>query len=39
MKKGIVIGASSGLGQEVARLLLDEGWQLGIAARRIERLE
>ena len=39
MKKAIVIGASSGLGNEVAKLLLADGWQLGIAARRIERLE
>lgn len=39
MKKAIVIGASSGLGQEVAKLLLADGMQLGIAARRVERLE
>ena len=39
MKKAIVIGASSGLGNEVARLLLDEGWRLGVAARRTSRLE
>lgn len=39
MKKAIVIGASSGLGNEVAKLLLVDGWQLGIAARRVERLE
>ena len=39
MKKAIIIGASSGLGTEVAKLLLADGWQLGIAARRIERLE
>ena len=39
MKKAIVIGASSGLGNEVAKLLLAHGWRLGIAARRIERLE
>ncbi len=39
MKKAIVIGASSGLGKEVAKLLLADGWQLGIAARRVERLE
>ncbi len=38
MKRAIVIGASSGLGKEVAKLLLAEGWRLGIAARRIERL-
>ena len=39
MKKAIVIGASSGLGNEVARLLLEQGWTLGVAARRQEPLE
>ena len=39
MKKAIVIGASSGLGREVAKLLLADGWTLGIAARRLERLD
>ena len=39
MKKNIVIiGASSGIGQEVARLLLSKGHRLGIAARREDRL-
>ncbi len=37
-KKAVVVGASSGIGREVARLLLAEGWRLGIAARREERL-
>ena len=37
-KKAIVIGASSGIGLEVARLLLKEGWTLGVAARREDRL-
>ena len=39
MKKAIVIGASSGIGQEVARLLIEDGWTLGVAARREERLK
>ena len=39
MKRVIIIGASSGMGQEVARLLLDEGCMLGVAARRENRLE
>ena len=39
MKKAIIIGASSGLGYEVARLLLEQGWTLGVAARRLEKLE
>lgn len=39
MKQGIVIGASSGMGHEVALLLLEDGWTLGLAARRAEPLE
>ncbi|GGM18329.1 SDR family NAD(P)-dependent oxidoreductase [Pseudomonas asuensis] len=35
----IVIGASSGIGEALARRLLTEGWQVGLAARRTERLE
>ena len=38
-KKAIVIGATSGIGMEVASLLAQRGWQVGIAGRRIERLE
>lgn len=37
-KKAIIIGASSGIGKEVAHLLLADGWQLGVAARREEQL-
>jgi len=37
-KRAIIVGASSGIGLEVARLLLAEGWRLGVAARREERL-
>ena len=39
MKKAIVIGASSGIGLEVAQLLKKEGWTLGVAARRVELLQ
>ena len=39
MKKVIVVGASSGIGEEVVHLLLKEGCSVGIAARRIERLK
>ena len=38
-KRAIVIGASSGIGREVAKLLIQEGWTLGVAARRIELLQ
>ena len=34
MKKAVVLGASSGIGMEVCRLLLDEGWMIGVASRR-----
>ena len=37
-KTAIIVGASSGIGQEVAKLLLADGWRLGIAARREEPL-
>lgn len=39
MKRAIIIGASSGIGLEVARLLKQEGWALGVAARRVELLQ
>lgn len=38
-KKAVVIGASSGIGQEVAKILIEEGWRVGVAARRIELLQ
>ena len=37
-KKAIIVGASSGIGMEVAKVLLSDGWQLGIAARREDKL-
>lgn len=38
MKKAVIIGASSGMGYEVSRLLLAQGYTLGVAARREDRL-
>lgn len=38
MKRAVVVGASSGIGREVALLLLKDGWTVGVAARREERL-
>ena len=38
MKNVVIIGASSGIGMEVARLYLAQGYRLGIAARREDRL-
>ena len=38
-KKAIVIGASSGIGREVAKLLIKEGWTVGVAARRVELMQ
>lgn len=37
--KAIIVGASSGIGREVARILIADGWILGLAARRVEKLQ
>lgn len=34
MKRAVVIGASSGIGRQVAQLLIQDGWSVGLAARR-----
>ena len=39
VKRAIVIGASSGIGLEVAKLLIGQGWTVGVAARRVELLQ
>lgn len=38
MKKAIIVGATSGIGMEVAKLLLRNNWTVGVAGRRVERL-
>ncbi len=38
MKKAIIIGASSGIGKELARILAKDHYILGLAARRVELL-
>lgn len=37
--KIVITGASSGLGREVAKLFIKNGWQVVVCARRIEKLE
>jgi short-subunit dehydrogenase len=39
MKKAVIIGASSGIGKELAIILSKEGYVIGLAARRIELLQ
>ncbi len=39
MRRAVVVGATSGIGLEVTRLLLERGWTVGIAGRRQERLQ
>lgn len=34
MKRAIIVGATSGIGQEIAKVLLAQGWKIGIAGRR-----
>ena len=38
-RKAIIVGASSGIGLEVAKLLIADGWYLGLAARREDPLQ
>lgn len=38
IKRAVVMGATSGMGMEVALLLAKKGWKVGIAGRREERL-
>lgn len=39
MKKAIVIGATSGIGRGIAKILADNGYKVGITGRRIELLQ
>ena len=39
MMKAIVTGASSGLGADMARVLIDEGYEVVLVARRKTKLE
>ena len=39
MKKAIIMGATSGIGREVAIQLAEKGWEVGIAGRRQELLD
>lgn len=39
MQNVVIIGASSGMGHELAKLYLERGCHLGIAARRVDRLQ
>lgn len=38
MKKVIIIGATSGIGEEIAKIYIAQGWQVGIAGRCEEAL-
>lgn len=38
-QRAIIVGATSGIGYEIALLLIQEGWKLGITGRRKEKLE
>lgn len=39
MKRVIIIGATSGIGYEVAKIYLQSGWRVGVAGRRKDMLE
>jgi short-subunit dehydrogenase len=39
MPNAIIIGASSGIGRELSRVLASHGYNVGLAARRVELLQ
>lgn len=39
MKRIVIIGATSGIGQEVAKELVKQGWKVGVAGRRLSALK
>ncbi len=39
MKRIVIIGATSGIGHEVAKIFKQQGWKVGIAGRRLDKLE
>ena len=38
-KRVIIIGATSGIGREVANIYIKQGWKVGVAGRRAHELE
>ena len=39
MKKAIIVGATSGIGNELAKILVQNGYKVGITGRRITELQ
>lgn len=39
VKRVIIVGATSGIGYEVARIYQQQGWHVGVAGRRTDKLE
>lgn len=39
IKRAVIVGATSGIGREIAKKMLNDGWILGVAGRRLEELK